>query len=329
MSSDVDRDSVPESFPPPVVARAPLRRPRGGRTSRRWLVPVLFVATCLTTAYCGAFLGPANEPAFDFFARWLGSGFWSNLLGILVSGLPYATTAMAFFLAHEMGHYVACRVHRLDASLPYFIPAPTLFGTLGAVIRIRSPFRSRAVLFDVGVAGPLAGLVVALPAVVWGILTAEVVDAAASGPGLYFGDSLLTVVLQHLLRPETIGRELLIGPVYVAGWLGLLATGMNLCPAGQLDGGHILYALSPRWHGPISLATGIFFVTMVVTRFVLYREWSAWIVWALIVLLLCRRHPPVGRAEHSLGPLRTALAVLAFAFFVLVFMPNPLQQILP
>lgn len=329
MSSDFDRDSVPERLPPLVPPRASVSPPTGSRASRRWLAPGLFLATCCSTTFCGAFLGPANEPAFEIFARWFGSGFWSNLLGTLVSGLPYAMAAMAFFLAHEMGHYVACRVHRLDASLPYFIPAPTLFGTLGAVIRIRSPFRSRTALFDVGIAGPLAGLVVALPAVVWGILAAEVVDSGGSGPGLYFGDSLLTLLLQHLLRPETIGRELLIGPVYVAGWLGLLATGMNLCPAGQLDGGHILYAVSPRWHGPISLATGIFFVTLVVTRFVLYREWSAWIVWALIVLLLCRRHPPVGRAEQSLDPVRSALAIVAFAFFVLVFMPNPLQQILP
>jgi membrane-associated protease RseP (regulator of RpoE activity) len=292
------------------------------------LPALLFALTAATTLFFGAGWSVGNVQAFALLESALLRGNLADAGRLVVAGLPYSATLLAFFLAHEFGHYLACRFYRIDCTLPHFIPAPTLFGTLGAVIRIRAPFRSRRALFDVGVAGPLAGLVVALPAIAWGILSARVVEPEPLPPGsltFYFGDSLLTLALQSWLRPDA-GPDMVlsVGPIYVAGWLGLLATAMNLSPAGQLDGGHIVYALAPRWHKPLSIAAGLFFASIVATRWLRYEELSVWFAWSLLILLFCRRHPEVPLPEGSLGRTRIVLALLALVVLVLVFMPIPL-----
>ncbi|GAB4370463.1 MAG: site-2 protease family protein [Acidobacteriota bacterium] len=310
---------------PTTTARA---RAASVPRARGTLIPaLLFAATFATTTLCGmAWASGALDPLQEL-ALLFGIAGGQLPLAVVGEGLAYAIALLGFFLAHEMGHYLTCRRYGLAASLPHFIPVPFGFGTFGAVIRIRSPFPDRRTLFDVGIAGPLAGLPVALAAVVWGLVTADVAPAPGlSGGGIWFGDSLLTYGLQHLLRPDAAGGELLVGPVFIAGWLGLVATAINLSPAGQLDGGHVLFAVAPRWHRAASLASGLFFASLVVTRAAVWGRLSPWALWAVIVLVFCRRHPPVPDGR-PLGATRRVLAVLALVLFVLIFVPAPLELI--
>ena len=310
---------------PPRAWRVPVERPAPAAGRRRALPFLLFGLTFLTTTLAGmAWAVGAIDPIQELMV--LFGVVTGQLPGtLLLSGIPYALALLGFFLAHEMGHYLTCRHYGLKASLPHFIPVPFGFGTFGAVIRIRSAFPDRRTLFDVGIAGPLAGLPVALAAVVWGLLTADVVSPAPlQSGGLWFGDSLLTLLLEHVLRPDAAGGELMVGPVFIAGWLGLVATAINLSPAGQLDGGHVLYAVFPHWHRAASLASGLFFASLVITRAVVWGQFSPWALWAVILLVFCRRHPPVPDGR-PLGPGRVALGLFSLLLFVLIFVPAPLE----
>jgi membrane-associated protease RseP (regulator of RpoE activity) len=269
-------------------------------------------------------------PFVALFERGLGA-FVLGLLETAWAGLPFAVTVMLFFFAHEMGHFVACRRYGVESTLPFFIPAPPPFpfGTLGAVIRIRSTIPSRRALFDIGIAGPVAGFVVALPLVVYGTLTARTVPAALPPPGTeltIYGDSLLSWGLIRLLRPDAHGMELVVNPVFMAGWLGLLATAMNLIPAGQLDGGHLAYAIAPRWHRAIGLSAGGFLLGIVIVE-AWRREFSAWFLWMVVVFVFGRYHPPIPEWDAELGPRRVALAAVALVMLLLCFMPVPLRQV--
>lgn len=303
-------------------------RPRRRAPWPRWVPAVFFVLTFLTTSLAGVFFTEDPEAVLPLLEALFQRGEMGVMPALVVHGLPFSLTLMGFFLAHEMGHYLACRYYGIQSTLPYFIPFPPALvafsiGTLGAVIRIRSPFPHRRALFDVGIAGPIAGLFVALPALVWGLLDATPVAAAPLTPGTYlFGDSLLTLLLQRLLLPGA--EEVSVGAVFVAGWIGMLATAMNLFPAGQLDGGHVVYALAPRWHRAVSLSTGLFLVALVATTFVAHGSFSVWLLWALIVLMLCRRHPPLPRSGGALGPVRVGLALAMAIVLALIFMPHPL-----
>jgi len=250
----------------------------------------------------------------------------ARFLELLLAGLPYALALMGFFLAHEGGHWLACRLYGVDSSPPWFLPAPTLIGTFGAVIRIRGPIPHRRALFDIGIAGPLAGFAVAVPVLAAGILRSPVIPATPPTPGtILFGDSLLTRALVAWLRPEALHGDLAADPLFVAGWVGLLATAMNLVPAGQFDGGHVLYALFPRAHRMVSLGTASFLTSLVAFRWLLHGRVSAWIVWAAVVWLLGRNHPPVPWWPARLGAARAVLACVALAILVLCFMPDPVD----
>src|SRR6202022_1370536 len=168
----------------------------------------------------------------------------------LLSGLPFAATLMTILLAHELGHFFACRRHHIRSSYPFFIPAPTLIGTFGAFILIRSPIRTTRALFDVGASGPFVGFVVALPALVYGVVHAKHISGLAdpSNSDVVFGIPLMLQFLSAAIHPGVNVSDLLLHPVGRAAWVGLFATSLNLLPAGQLDGGHILRALSPRSH---------------------------------------------------------------------------------
>lgn len=281
---------------------------------------VLLGATVVTTLLAGAAFSEDGAAAL---AR-LASGRLSAFGDVAAAAWPYSAALMGFFLAHEMGHYLACRAYGVACTLPFFIPAPPffLFGTFGAVIRIKGAIRDRRALFDIGVAGPLAGFAVSVPVLVVGLLRSRVVGAPPSGPAWIFGDSLLTWALQSLLYPDLGGADLEADPVFLAGWLGVLATAMNLIPAGQFDGGHIVYALWPRAHRAISLASGLFLASLVVTRSLVYGEVSAWSAWAVVVLVFGRRHPFVPGGRPGGG--RLAVAAAALAILLLCFIPNPL-----
>jgi membrane-associated protease RseP (regulator of RpoE activity) len=239
----------------------------------------------------------------------------------LASGFPFAISLMFILLAHELGHYFACKHHGIRASYPYFIPAPTLIGTLGAFILMRSPIRSRRALFDVGASGPLVGFVVAIPILIYGVMHSCVVPGLTSADAdIVFGAPLALRLLAHQFFPGANPLTVLLHPVGRAAWVGLFATALNLLPAGQLDGGHILRSLSPRLHRwvgwlmpAVLIALGAF-------------QWRVWWLWAGILLALRFLRIPQIYDQRPLNAARTALAVITLLVMILCFMPVPLWQ---
>ncbi|HXH27555.1 MAG TPA: site-2 protease family protein [Candidatus Polarisedimenticolia bacterium] len=235
-------------------------------------------------------------------------------------GLSYALPVLLILGAHEMGHYVACRLYRIDATLPFFIPGPPLFGTFGAVIRIRAPFTDRRALFDIGVAGPIAGFVVAIPVLLYGLGHSTIVAAAPPAQhGFILPSCLLLDLLYRWYFPGATG-SIQMHPAFAAAWLGLFATFLNLLPVGQLDGGHILYALSSRIHRS---AARFVLPLMVVTGLLLGGIHL--IVFAILILMLGTRHPPMIYERRDLGRGRIAVAILAFVIFILCLIPGGFQ----
>jgi len=250
-----------------------------------------------------------------------GEGFWGFLWSHPAAwlwGFPYALPLLGILLVHEMGHFFACRFHGIESTLPHFIPAPTLIGTFGAFIKIRSPFPSKKALFDVGMAGPLAGFLVALPVIALGISQSKIVEKGVLEGGLALGEPLVFKLMGRLLLGDIPAqRDLLIHPMAFAGWFGLLATAFNLFPIGQLDGGHILYAVL----GKKAYYAGVASVVVLALLGIFF--WEGWLLWALIATLIGLRHPPIFEEEH-LDRKRKFLAVVALLIFFLSFTPAPL-----
>ena len=246
--------------------------------------------------------------------------FYKNPAGLLV-GLPFAATLLGILLAHELGHFFACRYHRLHASYPFFIPFPNLAGTFGAFILIRSPMRTNRALFDVGASGPIVGFVFAIPALVYGVLHARVVPGLANPAHaeLIYGTPLLLHLLESLFHPRISPDALLLPPIGRAAWVALFVTSLNLVPAAQLDGGHILRSLNVRAHRVLSLALPVGLIALGLLHF-----WEGWYIWGVLLLLMrFLRIPPV----YDPAPLdakRRMVALLALIVFVLCFMPSPI-----
>jgi membrane-associated protease RseP (regulator of RpoE activity) len=220
-----------------------------------------------------------------------------------------------------MGHYVAARLHKVDVTLPFFVPFPlpffSLVGTLGAFIRIRSPIPNRRALFDIGVAGPLAGFLVALPVLRLGILEATVKPPSPGG-GLSLGTPLLFSWFTSLFHaPVPEGMNLVIGPLGLAAWFGLLVTALNLMPIGQLDGGHVTYSFFRERAHRISRIASWVCVALIYFG-------PSWILWAVLMRVLGRRHPPTRDDQASIGAARIAVGVLSLVVFVLCFVPDPI-----
>lgn len=237
----------------------------------------------------------------------------------LAAGLPFALTLLIILLAHELGHFFACRHHQIHASYPFFIPFPTLIGTLGAFILIRSPIRTKRALFDVGASGPIVGFVVAVPALIYGILHAKIVPGLATPAEdkIILGSPLILKLLAPLFHQGAHAANLLLHPVGRAAWVGLFATSLNLLPAAQLDGGHILRSLSQRAHRMSSM------VLPAILAFIGFRYWGGWYLWAaLLIGIHFLRSLPIYNPE-PLGSRRLAAAVLALVIFLLCFMPAP------
>lgn len=244
---------------------------------------------------------------------------------VWIPGLWYAIPILTILTAHEFGHYIACRIHKVDATLPFFIPAPFLMltGTLGAVIKIREPFPNKRALFDIGVAGPIAGFVMLIPFLWWGIAHSSVAVIDHSRGALELGEPLLLKFFSRLsfgtLPPHT---ELMIHPTGFAAWFGMLATALNLMPFGQLDGGHIAYAAFGPRARYISMATlGIALLLTV---------WSlSWISMAIMMaamaFFLGFGHPHVIDEHEPLDPKRTMVAILALLIFIVCFTPVPID----
>jgi membrane-associated protease RseP (regulator of RpoE activity) len=272
---------------------------------------VLFLLTCLSTLVAGAL----------FFASPTFGDTVGHAAGWLLSGLPFAFTLLSILGTHEFGHYFTARHYKASVSLPYFIPAPPplLFGTLGAVIRMRSPARDRNSLFDIAVAGPIAGLVVAIPAVLVG-LGWSTVAPVPPGEHLRFGDPLLMQFLVYLMfGPIPAGADVFVHPVAIAGWVGLFVTALNLFPVGQLDGGRIAYALFGARHALVGRLT---FAGLIV--FGLVSRSANWFVWAgLLFFLIGFHHSPPLDDLTPLSPVRRVVGVGSLILLVLLIPPVP------
>ena len=295
------------------------------RQQRRWLHITLLVLTLLSSTTVGgryALDFALNQPPFS-------GDYVDGLAEILMSpallaaGLPFSLTLLGILMAHEMGHYLACVHYDVDASWPYFMPVPTPIGTMGAFIRIRSPIYSKAALFDIGIAGPLAGFVMLLPALAIGLAYSKVIPGIAMQGFLIFGTPLLQHGLSGLIFPGTPVDDIYLHPIARAAWVGLLATALNLLPIGQLDGGHILYAFFSNRH---RLLSRIFAGILLALGILLWRTagHAGWIVWAVLLLAFGMRHPTIHDWRMP-GRGRTALALLALAIFVLSFCLIPLS----
>jgi membrane-associated protease RseP (regulator of RpoE activity) len=292
-------------------------------TRSLFLAAGLFFLTLLTSLLAGAHFAAAyahNQAAsFDTFFETFRLAYRHP--AFLLKGIPFAITLLTILLAHELGHYFACRHHHIHSSYPFFIPAPTLIGTFGAFLLIRSPIRSRRALFDVGASGPLVGFLVALPALAYGVLHARLIPELASDGNvdLIFGVPLILKLMTAALQPNAHASDLLLNPVGRAAWVGLFATALNLLPVGQLDGGHIVRSVSSRAHRVVTLLLPLALILLGVFL------WRGWLLWAMILLgLRFFRMGPI-YDPTPLDPNRRFGAFLTLIVFLLCFMPSPLQ----
>jgi len=273
---------------------------------RRLLHLGLLLATVVTTVIAGAIqqgVNPLETP------------------GLLYRGIPFSFTLLLILGTHEMGHYLVSRRHHLDVTLPYFIPAPPIpfiIGTFGAFIRIRSPIQDKRALMDVGCAGPLTGVLVSIPVILIGLKLSAVTVMSGGSDNLTLGEPLLFKLLSWVaLGPMTPEQNVILHPMAFAGWIGLLVTALNLIPVGQLDGGHVAYALFPEYHRYISLGVlGLLVVCGVIF-------WQGWLFWAGIIAFLGWRHPPPYQFWVPLDRRRRVLGIITIAVFILTFTPTP------
>ena len=300
----------PFGAPPEAYAPRPAMRPP---PRRLWLHILLFCATICTTW-------------FAYYVSLVGGRLiippWPAFVPLAKVAAEYSIWVVLILTAHEFGHYFAAKYHRVKATLPYFIPLPLPpLGTMGAVIRMSPYIPNRRALFDIAVAGPLAGMVVALPVVFWGIRSATWVPLAQAGYGIHFGDPLLFRIAERLLlgqRPE--GHELLIGPMAFAGWVGLFVTALNLLPMSQLDGGHISYAVFEKRSRTIALIVfGSLALAMLFTG-------PTYLLFLALAWFVGLAHPPTLDDSVELDSVRRAIAALALVIFVLSFTPTPIIQ---
>jgi membrane-associated protease RseP (regulator of RpoE activity) len=284
---------------------------------------LLTLATCLVAGTQFAIAYARNQAvSIDEFVHAF-TLFYKHPAG-LAAGLPFALTLLTILLAHELGHFFACRHHHIRASYPFFIPFPSFIGTFGAFILLRSPIRTNRALFDVGASGPLVGFVFAVPALIYGVLHAKFVPGLAdpAHAEIVFGTPVLLRLLEVVFHPGIASNALLLPPIGRAAWVGLFATSLNLLPAGQLDGGHILRSLSPRAHRFFSLVLPFFLVSLGY-----FADWPGWYVWAVLLfgirfLRIAPVYDPIPlNSNRRLG------ALLAFIVFALSFMPAPILNL--
>jgi hypothetical protein len=305
-----------------------LPRPR----QRYWLHVLLLLATCFTTLVMGARMQynfHQGQPVLSFdnidnSESYFPADWVYSHPGRLLGGVPFMAAVMLFFLAHEMGHYLYCRHYGVYATLPFFIPMPTLIGTMGAVILIRSRIRSRTALFDIGIAGPIAGFVVALALLIVSLAWSKPMHAGIVPPDYELGYPLIFPLLQRLLASSGVLHgaaalpfsRVLLHPMAIAAWVGMFATSLNLLPGGQLDGGHIVFSIAPKAHKLVSRLTILILLPMA------YYFWTGWFVWAILLQLSSLRHPQVAEWPKVSGG-RIWLAAFALVMLLLTLTPAP------
>lgn len=238
---------------------------------------------------------------------------------LIYRGFPFSVAILFILLAHEFSHFLASKMHRVEATLPYFIPFPNLFGTFGAFIRMKSPITTRNALIDIGASGPIAGFIISVLAVAVGLIFSEIRPVPQVHEFIALGDSLLFKAMAQLIVGQVPQQhDVFLHPVAFAGWIGFFVTSMNLIPVGQLDGGHILYALVGEKH--LLFSKILIGVLVVLGIFV----WEGWIIWAVLLLILGFRHPPIMYSWIPLDEKRRKIGWLTLVIFILTFTPVPI-----
>lgn len=286
---------------------------------RYWLHLLLLLLTLITTSVVGAGLAigfaegrPFNiDDIYGYDLAWRQPAY-------LLQGLPFSLTLVGVLLVHEMGHFLTARYYRVDASLPYFLPVPTLIGTFGAFIRIRSAILSKRILFDVGIGGPLAGFAALILPLIAGVSMSKVLPGVAGAGDVVFGTPLLVRAMEWAMFPGVPVENIYLHPVARGAWVGVLATALNLLPIGQLDGGHILYAFLGERTKYLSWALVAVFIPMG------FIYAYSWLFWAAILFFFGMKHPSLVDPT-PIGPGRTKLALLALFILVLCFTPSPIR----
>lgn len=269
---------------------------------------ILFISTFLTTLTAGALQKGVNifrEP------------------DRIIEGLPFAGTLMAILLCHELAHYIASKKHHTNATLPYFIPAPSIIGTFGAFIKMKSPIITRRALIDIGASGPISGFIVSVAACIVGLSMSEVVSLQQTDGALRLGDSILFSFLSKVVigvSPDN--NDIFLHPVAFAGWIGLFVTSLNLIPIGQLDGGHIAFAILGERHRYLSV------VLVIILGILGIFYWEGWALWAVLMLILGIKHPPVIYWEVPLNSKRRFIGLLSLIIFIITFIPAPFKIIM-
>src|SRR6266853_2016572 len=310
---------------------------------RYWLHALLFLATVFTTLCIGARMQYSFDHNLGLFAPvldyWPWEWVWRDWSRLKL-GIGFSACLLGILTAHELGHYILCVRRKVLATLPFFIPAPTLIGTLGAFIRIKSPIRNRADLFDIGIAGPIAGFVVAVPVMFYGLLASKLItgDAAAAAAASVASSNatngsmllgfplifklahwIMAALGSHAAIAQAPVTALYLHPVAMAAWVGMLATSLNLLPGGQLDGGHSIFAFNPRLHRPVFLLSILILLPMS------WYYWAGWLLWAVVLRFTGSRHPDVPLLP-DLDTKRRVLAFFALLMLALTLIPAPFGE---
>ncbi|MDX9714636.1 MAG: site-2 protease family protein [Dissulfurispiraceae bacterium] len=266
---------------------------------------ILFLLTFITTVVAGAInsgIDPISEPHRIY------------------EGMPFALTLITILLVHEFSHYLASKIHRTEATLPYFIPAPSIIGTFGAFIKMKSPINTREALIDIGASGPLAGFFISVIACIAGLSMSEIVKLDSSENSFGLGSSILfSIMTKIIIGNFPDNHDILLHPIAFAGWIGLFVTSMNLIPIGQLDGGHIAYAIFGERQKLVSKL--LVALLMILGIFL----WQGWIIWAVLMIIMGTKHPPVLYWHEPVSRSRTSVAIISLIVLILTFVPMPFK----
>ncbi|HET7087953.1 MAG TPA: site-2 protease family protein [Anaerolineae bacterium] len=288
---------------------------------------ILLILTIISTLFVGAVL---YAPSPDLQQQLLVDplSIFTGNASLLLNGLPYALTLLGILGIHEMGHYFFARKHKAAVTLPYFIPMPLGLGTMGAVILLRSPIKNRRQLFDIGVAGPLAGLAVAIPLLLVGLATSPVEFVSQPVPGYQEGNSILYLLLKYLVHGQILpsnGYDVILNAIAFPAWFGLFITSLNLLPIGSLDGGHVMYAMYGRRQWRIARAAWMIMLIAGGAMLLLRTELglNVWLLWAILVQMFGVMHPPPLDDITPLDARRRALGIFTMILFLLLIVPIP------
>lgn len=299
------------SYTNPLEFAQPIQK----KFQHNWFLAIsLFLLTLISTTIMGTIWVGNLKPSLSFKELF----FQITSLETIYKGLSFSVPLLFILLCHELGHYFACRKYRVDATLPFFIPVPFGIGTLGAFIKIKEPFPSKRILFDVGVSGPIAGFIASIPFAIIGIWTTKIVSFIPSENEILLQDPLFFKILIYLKFKPNLDETIILTPFIFAAWIGFLATMLNLLPFGQLDGGHIVYSLFGRFQRKIVFPLYLLLLFMGI-------YWLGWFFWAVIIIIMNPFHPRSWDENLPIDKKRKIIGIIVLMIFILTFMPVPVK----